>query len=60
MRARYIGKAWGNWKGLALEPGKEFDIPEALREFVERHADFEVIEKRGPGRPPKVQDGREN
>lgn len=48
------------WKGLALEPGKVFDIPEALQEIVARHADFELIEKRGPGRPPKVRDGSED
>lgn len=57
MKAKYIGASWGPWKGLALEPGKVFDIPEALQEIVARHADFELIEKRGPGRPPKVRDG---
>lgn len=49
MRARYIGNAFGLWKGLDLAPDREFDIPEALQEIVARHADFEV--KRGPGRP---------
>ena len=54
MRAKYTGAAWGNWKGLDLAPGKEFDIPEALQEIVANHPQFEV--KRGPGRP-KVQHG---
>lgn len=45
---------------MDLEPGKVFDIPEALQEIVARHADFELIEKRGPGRPPKVRDGSED
>ena len=58
MRARYIGNAWGMWKGLDLAPGREFDIPEALQETVARHDLFELIEqRRGPGRPPKVRDG---
>ena len=56
MRARYIGNAWGEWKGLDLAPGREFDIPEALQGIVARHADFQEV-KRGPGRPPKVQHG---
>lgn len=56
MRARYIGNAFGMWKGLDLAPGREFDIPEALQEIVARHADFEELVKRGPGRPPKVRD----
>lgn len=50
MRARYIGNAWGVWKGLELAPGREFDIPEALQEIVARHPQFEEV-KRGPGRP---------
>jgi hypothetical protein len=53
MKAKYIGNAWGHWKGLELVPGKEFDIPEAIQEIVARHPHFEV--KRGPGRP-KVRD----
>lgn len=56
MQARYIGNGWGMWKGLDLVPGKTFDIPEALQEIVARHPMFELIEKRGPGRPPKVRD----
>lgn len=55
MRAKYIGNAFGIWKGLDLAPGREFDIPNALQEIVARHADFEEIAKRGPGRPLKVQ-----
>jgi len=60
MRAKYIGNGWGMWKGLDLVPGKVFDIPEALQEIVARHPQFELIEKRGPGRPPKVRDGSED
>lgn len=58
MRARYIGRAFGMWKGLDLAPDAEFTIPEALQEIVARHPQFTVIdEKRGPGRPRKVTDG---
>lgn len=57
MRARYIGRAFGLWKGLALAPGAILDIPEALQDIVAAHLEFELIEKRGPGRPPKVRHG---
>ncbi len=56
MRAKYLGNGWGNWKGVDLSPGLEFDVPERLHEIVRSNANFEVIDapaKRGPGRPRK-------
>lgn len=60
MRARYIGTGYGNWKGVNISPGVEFDVPEHLREMVAINANFEVLEGEAPkrrGRPPKVRDG---
>lgn len=53
MRAKYIGNGWGNWKGIDLAPGREFDVPERLEAMVASNANFEIIDKRGPGRPRK-------
>lgn len=56
MRAKYLGSGWGNWKGIDLQPGLEFDVPERLQEIVQRNANFAVLDapvKRGPGRPRK-------
>ena len=59
MRAKYLSSAEGSWKGIALTPFCEFDVPEHLQEIVSGNANFEVIggetaPKRG--RPRKVQD----
>ncbi len=57
MRAKYLLSAEGQWKGIALSPFCEFDVPEHLHEIIATNANFEVIgtePKRG--RPRKVQD----
>lgn len=59
MRAKYLLSASGEWKGLALTPFCEFDVPDNLQEIVAANPNFEVLDtvdapKRG--RPRKVQD----
>lgn len=67
MRAKYLINASGEWKGIALTPFCEFDVPEHLQEVVARNPNFEVLadevadEVAEPapvkrGRPRKVQD----
>ena len=64
MRAKYLINASGEWKGIALTPFCEFDVPEHLQEVVARNPNFDVLadEVAEPapvkrGRPRKVQDG---
>lgn len=62
MRAKYLLNASGEWKGVALTPYCEFDVPERLQGLVSANPNFEVLAvaetvaapKRG--RPRKVQD----
>lgn len=59
MRAKFLKNAAGDWKGIALSPYCEFDVPERLQEAVAANANFEVLTEEKPkrGRPRKVQDG---
>lgn len=67
MRAKFLNNAAGDWKGIALSPFCEFDVPEHLRAVVAANPNFEVLtaekpaelsqEKPKRGRPRKVQDG---
>lgn len=65
MKARYIGAGYGNWKGIEVSPGREFDVPERLQEIVAGNANFEILteqeapEKRKPGRPRKSDENAE-
>lgn len=58
MRARFKLNAAGDWKGVALTPYCEFDVPERLRDQVRANANFEVldVEPVKRGRPRKVRD----
>lgn len=62
MRAKYLLNASGEWKGVALTPYCEFDVPERLQGLVAANPNFAVLndapEVVAPkrGRPRKVQD----
>lgn len=58
MRARYLGKGAGQWKGVELTPFCIFDVPDHMQEIVARHPLFEVVEEQPKrrGRPPKHAD----
>ena len=59
MRAKVTADLHGDYYGLHLSPGLEFDVPEALEwRILHNPSLFSVIEElKKPGRKPRVSDG---